>query len=397
MKSVRLYLIIGISSTVFLFVVGGFLHKPTAEKISLVFSQYAQPYSKPRCPDDRACVPKARYLSPNELLSRPFPPDRSTNASVPKLIHQSWSSRDLPPKFQRWSDTWRSNHPDWEWVLWTDEDNKALVNRYFPWFGDSYQQLRGEIFRADAARNMYMYAFGGYSYLFQGADCSIYADLDVECLRPFDRLLDREITLSLSDPPSWSNESADLPPLYQKAFFGRMGHDEGFLHSIPNAWMASSPYHPFFMLPLEGIAQSINDPDADDYVEALTGPVALRDRIIDYERHYGAGRNLVEYLKTTAMNKTYFEEYNLLHSLTIFPPQIIYPFSWMMTPEESTRTHCVGGGGPVLEREICKDQLKVRENGGHCITYWTHTWAPDGPNEAGIASVMDGTRKRGHG
>jgi hypothetical protein len=151
------------------------------------------------------------------------------------------------------------------------------------------------------------------------------------------------------------------------------------------------------MLPLEGIAQSINDPDADDYVEALTGPVALRDRIIDYERHYGAGRNLVEYLKTTAMNKTYFEEYNLLHSLTIFPPQIIYPFSWMMTPEESTRTHCVGGGGPVLEREICKDQLKVRENGGHCITYWTHTWAPDGPNEAGIASVMDGTRKRGHG
>ena len=161
MKSVRLYLIIGISSTVFLFVVGGFLHKPTSEKISLVFSQYADSYSKPQCPDDRACVPKARYLSPNELLSRAFPPDRSTNASVPKLIHQSWSSRDLPPKFQRWSDTWRSNHPDWEWVLWTDEDNKALVNRYFPWFGDSYQQLRGEIFRADAARNMYMYAFGG--------------------------------------------------------------------------------------------------------------------------------------------------------------------------------------------------------------------------------------------
>lgn len=173
-----------------------------------------------------------------------------------------------------------------------------------------------------------------------------------------------------------------------------MGHDEGFAHSIPNAWMASTPFHPFFMLPLDGIVKRINDPNAHDFVEGLTGPVALRDRIHDYEKKYDNGLELIEYLDTTPMNKTYFEDYNLLHTITIFPPEIIYPFSWTMSAEESRRTHCVGGGGPALEREICKDELKVLEKGGHCITYWTHTWSPTGHNEGGIASVMDGSKKR---
>jgi hypothetical protein len=115
------------------------------------------------CPDDKACLPKARYLSPEQLLSRPFPPANPPNATIPKLIHQSWSTNELPAKFQQWSDTWRANHPDWEWVLWTDADNQALVDKYFPWFKEAYGQVKGEIFRADAVRNLYMYAFGGYA------------------------------------------------------------------------------------------------------------------------------------------------------------------------------------------------------------------------------------------
>jgi hypothetical protein len=114
------------------------------------------------CPDDKACLPKARYLSPEQLMSRPFPPENPPNATIPKLIHQSWSSNELPAKFQQWSDTWRTNHPDWEWVLWTDADNQALVDKYFPWFKEAYGHVKGEIFRADAVRNLYMYAFGGY-------------------------------------------------------------------------------------------------------------------------------------------------------------------------------------------------------------------------------------------
>ena len=126
------------------------------------------------CPPSHICLPKARYLSPIELMRRPFPPLSPINGSIPKLIHQSWSSNELPEQFRKWSDTWRMHHPDWEWVLWTNEDNQALVNLHFPWFKDVYERMDQEILRADAARNMYMYIFGGYGEAF--------LSLTVECM-----------------------------------------------------------------------------------------------------------------------------------------------------------------------------------------------------------------------
>jgi len=119
--------------------------------------------SRVECPKSHACLPKARYLSPSELLDRPYPPDIPYNSTIPKLIHQSWSTTTLPIKYQKWSDTWRVNHPDWEWVLWTDEDNQALVDKYFPWMKETYERLP-MINKVDLSRNMYMYVFGGYYF-----------------------------------------------------------------------------------------------------------------------------------------------------------------------------------------------------------------------------------------
>lgn len=111
-----------------------------------------------RCPANQVCLPKAKYLSPTELMRRPL---SAVNGSIPKIIHQSWKSEELPDRFLQWSDTWRMHHPDWEWVLWTNEDNRALVELHFPWFKKAYEDLGYEILRADTARNMYMYIFGG--------------------------------------------------------------------------------------------------------------------------------------------------------------------------------------------------------------------------------------------
>jgi mannosyltransferase OCH1-like enzyme len=36
-----------------------------------------------------------------------------------------------------------------------------LVDLHFPWFKKAYENLGYEILRADTARNMYMYIFGG--------------------------------------------------------------------------------------------------------------------------------------------------------------------------------------------------------------------------------------------
>lgn len=99
----------------------------------------------------------ASALSAAELLCRGKP----LGTGIPKLLHQSWKSSALPIKFEQWSDSCRRQHPDWEWVLWTDEDNLTLVKSYTPWLVDTYLSLPSNIYRADLARNVYMFIFGG--------------------------------------------------------------------------------------------------------------------------------------------------------------------------------------------------------------------------------------------
>lgn len=101
---------------------------------------------------------EAERLYADELLARPLATDLK---SIPKLFHQSWINSTLPTKFEEWSHSCRQANPDWEWVLWTDEDNMKLVEKYAPWFASTYDALHSEIYRADTARNIYMHVFGG--------------------------------------------------------------------------------------------------------------------------------------------------------------------------------------------------------------------------------------------
>jgi hypothetical protein len=139
------------------------IRAPIVMKLNDFFNLATHHHLSCECEADRSCVHKAQYLSPDVLLSRPYPPSHPPNASVPKLIHQSSSSNQMPPPdVPFWSETWRLNHPNWEWVLWRDEDNQRLVDLHFPWFKDAYAQLDTADSRVAAARYLYMYAFGGY-------------------------------------------------------------------------------------------------------------------------------------------------------------------------------------------------------------------------------------------
>ena len=101
----------------------------------------------------------ARQISAAELMSRPL---AMHQGSFPRILHQSWKSPELPAKFKAWSDSCRAKHSDWEWVLWTDADNLELVRKHFSWLEKTYHDLPSEIYRADLARNLYMYTFGGW-------------------------------------------------------------------------------------------------------------------------------------------------------------------------------------------------------------------------------------------
>jgi mannosyltransferase OCH1-like enzyme len=94
---------------------------------------------------------------------------------IPKIIHQTWKTKELPRDVKNWHHKITELHPGWDVRLWTDEDNLTLVKEDFPHLLDIYRALEYNIMRADIIRYMYMTKFGGY-----------YLDLDYELFVPFD-------------------------------------------------------------------------------------------------------------------------------------------------------------------------------------------------------------------
>lgn len=133
----------------------------------------------------------------SKIKSRCTPPkafnlDEYTNSSyssqtldkpktrIPKIIHQSYKSLDTLPKV--WASTpsrWKSLHPDYEYKFWSDDDNRNLIQQYYPWFLETYDGYPAPIQRADAARYFAVLHYGG-----------IYADLDILPIRSVDALLE---------------------------------------------------------------------------------------------------------------------------------------------------------------------------------------------------------------
>ncbi|KIM33666.1 glycosyltransferase family 32 protein [Serendipita vermifera MAFF 305830] len=265
----------------------------------------------------------AKIVTPSELIRKLERGERMNT----KILHQSWKDSHLPERFKAWSEQWRILHGnDWVYVLWTDADNLQLVQKYYPNFLQTYKDLPKEIYRADMARNMYMHRFGG-----------VYADLDLIPLQA----LSKHLPVLVSSAP---------PPI-RLAYVGHMSGDE-FEHSIPNAFMAATPTgHPFWLKPLEFIRDHMGEHKYNKQPEELTGPVALRRCVKNWEAERDARHG-----------QGVFDEVVVLENGKI------YPFSWW--------------DAPFTDQCVCRPQ-SASFNPLHCnslyphawtITYWSHSW-----------------------
>jgi mannosyltransferase OCH1-like enzyme len=173
---------------------------------------------------------------------------------IPKIIHQTWKSHDVPKEFIPFQERVRSLHPDWEYRLWTDEDNLAFVRDKTPHLYNTYISLPKNIMRADMIRYVIMSKIGG-----------LYLDLDYEMLKPFDLL---EFGLVL--------------PYNRNISFGDM------YDSFGNCIFASMPGHPFWEHALNDLCEERNyetffstlrdKPYVSEHTtleEAITGPAFL--------------------------------------------------------------------------------------------------------------------------
>eukprot|EP00877_Chromochloris_zofingiensis_P006659 jgi/Chrzof1/2246/Cz11g08085.t1 len=255
-----------------------------------------------KCPQ---CLP-----APTELTSglpRNLHQSCESDGVIPKIIHQSWKNRDLPLAFQAGRESWVQHNKGWDYKLWTDEDNQQLVATHFPWFLHTYDSFARNIMRADVARYMYMYMYGG-----------VYADLDVECLKPMDSLLKGH-----------------------GAVLAYMGNDTSWEHSIPNAFMASVPQHPFWLMVLFKVQQLAAKNVQPEHV---TGPVALQRAVAELWVPSNSSR------------------------LTILGPKLIFPYHW--------------GSNNASEVAICSavsknfdpDKCKALYPAAYAVSYWSHSW-----------------------
>lgn len=145
----------------------------------------------------------------------------STLAQVPRIIHQTWKTRDLIPKWIALQQSWKKYHPDWEYRFTTDEDNRKLFAEYYPEFLPTYDAYPLDINRAEVYRYLAMYHYGG-----------VYVDMDFEALRPIDDLLrDQQILFGFE------------PASHHSAY---MVQTRGLKQIVCNAFLASVPRHPFW-------------------------------------------------------------------------------------------------------------------------------------------------------
>ncbi|OJD13270.1 hypothetical protein ACJ73_09223 [Blastomyces percursus] len=330
-------------------------NRPT-ERWGMDLGAGCPPHIAAPSPDPNMDPKLARPLSAAELLCRPLPSDYS---SVPKLLHQSWKTNELPAKFEKWSRVCREKNPDWEWVLWTNDDNLNLVRQYFPWFEEAYLELPGDIYRADFSRNLYMYLFGG-----------VYVDLDTDCLRPISAVFEA------FDIPNSENTTvaaaADGNHITQFAVFGRMGTNNDFDNSIPNAWMASSPGHPFYLMPPFSVLPKIaKDKSYISWLfqqvsaEKWTGPVALYNAILDFNTN-GLSKEAASLAAVGPFASLAKES---KQEIILLPSHWIYPYDWTvkeLQPVCSAETE-------TFDAKACRERLEVDKKGGISITYWSHT------------------------
>lgn len=125
----------------------------------------------------------------------------------------------MPDHLAGYVSTWREHHPGWEHRLWTDESMPALRNQDLYDRTEQIAPRNVGQFRADIARYELLHAHGG-----------VYVDVDMECLRPIDPLLDRVTAFAC-----WERE-------------GRW---------VNNAILGATPGHPFLEALIAGLPANV--------------------------------------------------------------------------------------------------------------------------------------------
>jgi len=171
---------------------------------------------------------------------------------IPKIIHQTYKSTELPPVYRQCQESVLALHPDFEYRFYTDEEMDRVVREEAPEYYEAFSALPRMIMKIDMFRYFLMYLHGG-----------LYVDMDYMMVRRFD-LLEKEVVLPCS----------------------REGV-RGEVVRIGNCIFASRAGHPFWKVLMDSLftidrGRGVEDYDVEQSATG-TGPGFVTDTWLKYE------------------------------------------------------------------------------------------------------------------
>jgi inositol phosphorylceramide mannosyltransferase catalytic subunit len=153
---------------------------------------------------------------------------------IPRLFHRVWvGDAPVPDEFEEYGRTWALHHPGWELRTWTEGSLPSWARP------EALDQRRHPVERSDLLRYELLRLYGG-----------VYVDMDFECLRPIEDLIQGLDFFVAENRP------------------GRVG----------TAIMGSVPGHPI----LEAAVQRVRPQPGCGYDKDATGPPFFNDLLTEF-------------------------------------------------------------------------------------------------------------------
>ncbi len=148
--------------------------------------------------------------------------------TIPLLLHQIVPDDGFPSHLEGFSHSWREWNPDLQVSYWSEQELRLFVANKTPAYLPLFDSFFHPFCRIELCRYLLLQYYGG-----------IVVDLDCQCLRPLSPLLQgRELLIALE-------------PVLQRKHNNLL--DFGMKELRRNAFMASSPRHPFWNDVLGGL------------------------------------------------------------------------------------------------------------------------------------------------
>jgi mannosyltransferase OCH1-like enzyme len=180
---------------------------------------------------------------------------------IPKILSQTWNTLDLPSRVRPFVAGWRALNPDYEHRLYDAEGRRQVIAETFPGFLDDYDRLPYPVMHADVFRYAVVYRDGG-----------LYADLDMECLKPVAPVFASGACVLSVEARMGATRQAELGYASDR--------------QIANCIFGAVPGHPFFRRAVERSIELFraHDPAVPVPVEDITGPRMLTRLVSDEPR-----------------------------------------------------------------------------------------------------------------